>query len=137
MSTADKHYQDGPEPLLVKLARSGDEHAFTELLQRRQQLVLRLALAALLIIGEWLLDAPLQQLVQQLTQAVTQSLVSVDSRWLELALTPVNSAASIVAVILLSALYLSQTGPLVCPRISHQKLMRLMRLNSFNCYSLQ
>ena len=39
MSTSNTHYQDGPEPLLVKLAQNGDEQAFTELLQRRQSWV--------------------------------------------------------------------------------------------------
>tara|TARA_R110002072_G_scaffold180858_1_gene336899 strand:- start:92 stop:439 length:348 start_codon:yes stop_codon:yes gene_type:complete len=74
--------------------------------QRRQQLVFRLALALLLVVLEWLLGAPLQQLLELMTQALSQSLFTIDSRWLELALTPINSAATVIAAGLLTARYI-------------------------------
>ncbi len=69
--------------------------------RRRKILVARIAIVTLLVSLEWLLSSPLQNLVGELTQILSTSLVDVKNEWLALAFAPLNSIAGLIGTLLL------------------------------------
>ena len=69
--------------------------------RRRNVLVGRLGVIALLVALELLLNAPLQNSVGSLTQTMGAGLFQFDNEWLEYALGPLNSVAGLLGITLL------------------------------------
>jgi len=74
--------------------------------RRRNVLVGRFAIVALIIVLELLLSAPLQNTAGVVTQALSTSLIEVESEWLTLIFGPVNSVAGLIGMLLLGMQFL-------------------------------
>ena len=70
--------------------------------RRRRLLGGRLAIAALLVALELLLDAPLQNSLAAIAQVLATPLLRVESGWLGVLLAPINSIAGLVGLMLLA-----------------------------------
>ena len=70
---------------------------------RRRVLIGRLGIAALLVAFEFILDAPLQSTVGGFTDVLAMQLFRIENELLAYALTPVNSIAGLLGMILLGA----------------------------------
>lgn len=68
--------------------------------RRRNVLVGRVALVALLIAFEFLLSAPLQNSVGVVTDALSASLLDIGNEWLAVIVAPLNSVAGLLGVLL-------------------------------------
>lgn len=69
--------------------------------RRRNVLIGRLALLALLIAFEFLLAAPLQNSVGVVTAALSVSLINIGNEWLAAMVAPLNSVAGLLGMLLL------------------------------------
>ena len=69
--------------------------------RRRNVLLGRLAIVALLIALEVLLSAPLQNTVGLFTQVLSTTLVELENEWLALVVAPLNSIAGLIGMLLL------------------------------------
>jgi len=74
--------------------------------RRRNVLIGRLAIVALLVALELLLSAPLQNTAGAITQVLGMSLIEVESEWLSLVFAPLNSIAGVLGMLLLSMQFL-------------------------------
>lgn len=74
--------------------------------RRRNILVGRLAVVALLIALELLLNAPIQNSVGTLTGVLSGGLIQLENEWLAYAVGPLNSIAGVVGVMLLGLHFL-------------------------------
>ncbi len=74
--------------------------------RRRNVLIGRLAIVALLVALELLLSAPLQNTAGAITQVLGMSLIEVESEWLSLVFAPLNSIAGLLGMLLLSMQFL-------------------------------
>ena len=74
--------------------------------RRRNVLIGRLAILALLVALELLLSAPLQNTAGAITQVLGMSLIEVESEWLSLVFAPLNSIAGLLGMLLLSMQFL-------------------------------
>jgi hypothetical protein len=95
------------EALFTEAKRDLVDDAFTDAViarvgsRRRRVIAGRLAIAALLIAFELLLDAPLQHSLGALADALNTPLFEVGHRWFGVLLAPLNSVAGIVGLVLL------------------------------------
>ena len=69
--------------------------------RRRNVLIGRFAIVALIIVLELLLSTPLQNTAGVITQALGTSLIEVESEWLTLVFAPLNSIAGLIGMLLL------------------------------------
>ena len=69
--------------------------------RRRRVLAGRLAIAALFIVLELLLDSPLQDTINTFTASLGTTIFPTDNEWLAFALTPVNSFSGVLGLCLL------------------------------------
>jgi len=69
--------------------------------RRRNVLIGRLAIVALLVALELLLSAPLQNTAGAITQVLDISLIEVESEWLTMVFGPLNSIAGLFGMLLL------------------------------------
>jgi len=69
--------------------------------RRRNVLIGRIAIVAVLLVFELLLSAPLQNSVGILTEALSASLIEMKNGWLAVIVAPVNSVAGLVGVLFL------------------------------------
>jgi hypothetical protein len=74
--------------------------------RRRNVLIGRVAIVALIIVLELLLSAPLQNTAGVITQALGTSLIEVESGWLTLIFAPLNSIAGLIGMLLLGMQFL-------------------------------
>ena len=63
-------------------------------------MLVRLTVAALLVIVELLLDSPLQTSLGVVGEALSTSLLPIDHEWIAFILSPVNSVAGLIGLIL-------------------------------------
>lgn len=108
---------DERDPLLESLFDDADtvpeDEAFTNAIvervaSRRSRVLLgRLAVLALLIALEVVLESPLQASLGVVAEIMGRSLIELESEWLNFVLAPVNSIAGLLGMILLAlnALY--------------------------------
>jgi hypothetical protein len=99
------------DPRLESLFDAADQpladDAFTSAVEagvkahRRRILFGRLAIAALLVCVELLLDSPLQDSLGTATDALVTSLVPVRHEWLAFIVAPINSIAGLLGMLLL------------------------------------
>lgn len=69
--------------------------------RRRNVLLGRIGLVAVLVAFEFMLSAPLQNSVGIASQALGASLLEVNNEWLGLIVAPINSVAGIIGMVLL------------------------------------
>lgn len=69
--------------------------------RRRNVLIGRISLVAVLVAFEFLLSAPLQNSVGSAMQVLSTSLLDVGNEWLAAIVAPLNSAAGVIGVLLL------------------------------------
>jgi len=74
--------------------------------RRRNVLIGRLALVALLVVFELLLSAPLQNTVGAITQALSATLLELENEWVALVFAPLNSIAGLIGIMLLGLQFL-------------------------------
>ncbi len=74
--------------------------------RRRNVLIGRFAIVALIIVLELLLSAPLQNTAGVITQALSTSLIEVENEWLTLVFAPLNSVAGLIGMVLLGMQFL-------------------------------
>jgi len=74
--------------------------------RRRNVLIGRFAILGLLVALELLLSAPLQNTAGAITQVLGMSLIEVESEWLSLVFSPLNSIAGLLGMFLLSMQFL-------------------------------
>ena len=74
--------------------------------RRRNVLIGRVAIVALIIVLELLLSTPLQNTAGVMTQALSTSLIEVESEWLTLVFAPLNSIAGLIGMVLLGMQFL-------------------------------
>ena len=74
--------------------------------RRRNVLLGRFAIVALLVALEALLSAPLQNSVGVFTQVLSTTLVELQNEWLALVVAPLNSIAGLIGMLLLGLHYL-------------------------------
>ncbi len=86
----------------TELSENGfGEQVMTGVEKRRRNVFLgRIALVALLVIFELLLSAPIQNSVGTMTEALSTSLIDVETGWLAVAVAPLNSVAGLIGVLL-------------------------------------
>ena len=99
------------DPLLQALFDDADEpladEAFTEQLRRnmagrrRRILATRIAVIALLVLLEILLESPLRQSLGTVAETLGTSLIPLGDGWLAFVLAPVNSIAGVLGAVLL------------------------------------
>ena len=70
--------------------------------RRRNVMVGRLSIVALIFLLEFLPSSPLQNSVGRITQMLGNELVNLDGGWMEMLLAPVNSIAGVVGMFLLA-----------------------------------
>lgn len=70
--------------------------------QRRRLLIGRLAVAALLVLLELLLDSPLQNSLGTMTDVLGASLFPIRHEWLAFVAAPVNTVAGLIGLLLLA-----------------------------------
>ena len=66
--------------------------------RRRNVLLGRIGLVALLVVFEFLLSGPLQQSAGAMAQALSTSLIEIETGWLADVLAPLNSVAGLIGV---------------------------------------
>ena len=69
--------------------------------RRRNVLIGRLAIVALIVVLEILLNAPLQNSLGVVTQVLSTSLIDIQNEWLAVAVAPLNSVAGLIGMGLL------------------------------------
>jgi hypothetical protein len=69
--------------------------------RRRNVMVGRLSIIALIFLLEFLPSSPLQNSVGRITQMLGYELVNLDAGWMEMLFAPVNSIAGVVGMLLL------------------------------------
>ena len=74
--------------------------------RRRNVLIGRVAIVALIVVLELLLSAPLQNTAGVITQSLGTSLIEVESEWLTLVFAPLNSIAGLIGMLLLGMQFL-------------------------------
>ena len=74
--------------------------------RRRNVLIGRFVFVGLLVALEVLLSAPLQDSAEALTQALSTSLVEMESEWVALVVGPLNSVAGLIGMLLLGMQFL-------------------------------
>ena len=107
---------DERDPLLESLfSRAGNElveDKFTVQVmarvkkRRRNVLIGRLGIVALLVALELLLSSPLQNAAGGITQVLSMSLIEVENEWLTMVFAPLNSIAGLIGMLLLSTQFL-------------------------------
>lgn len=108
---------DERDPLLESLfaqarvevqANDFDEKVMAKVERRRRNVLIgRVALVALLVVFEFLLSAPLQNSVGMAVETLSASLIEISNEWLAVFVAPLNSIAGILGMLLLGlhALY--------------------------------
>lgn len=95
------------ESLFVKAQQDFDDDQFVATCmsgvrrRSRQVIASRVAIAVLIVAFELALDAPLKNSVGALASAMGTSLYEFDNEWLAFLMTPVNSVAGLVGLMLL------------------------------------
>jgi len=74
--------------------------------RRRNVLVGRFSLVALLVVFELLLSAPLQHTVGVIAQALSATLLELENEWVALVFAPLNSIAGLIGIMLLGMQFL-------------------------------
>ena len=74
--------------------------------RRRNVLIGRLVLVALLVVFELLLSAPLQNTIGVVTQALGETLLELENQWIALVFAPLNSIAGLIGIILVGMQFL-------------------------------
>jgi len=74
--------------------------------RRRNVLIGRLSIVALLVAFELLSSAPLQNTAGFITQVLSMSLIEMESEWLTLVFAPLNSIAGLIGMMLLGMQFL-------------------------------
>ena len=107
---------DERDPLLDSLFRQAEQELVDEQFtagvmagidrRRRNILVGRLAVVALLVALELLLNAPIQNSVGALTGVLGGGLIQLENEWLAYAIGPLNSIAGVAGVVLLGLHFL-------------------------------
>jgi hypothetical protein len=102
---------DDRDPVLVQLfdaaQRDFSQEPFTQVVARRirgrQRRVLlgRLAILALLVLMQLLLESPLQDTLGRIGSVLSTPLVSIGHEWLAFLLAPVNSVAGLLGLVLI------------------------------------
>jgi hypothetical protein len=100
------------EALFEEARQDLSDERFTEAVvaraeaRRRRVLSGRLAIAVLLVAFELLLDAPLQHSLGALAEALNTPLFDTGTQWFAILLTPLNSLAGIVGLVLVGVHFL-------------------------------
>ena len=95
------------DSLFAQADRSVTENGFTAQVmarvekRRRNVFIGRIAVVVLIVALELLLSAPLQNVVGAFAQALSTQLIELDSEWLSAVISPLNSIAGLIGVILL------------------------------------
>ena len=96
------------ENLFAEAEQDLIDHAFVESLmmkirqRRRKVMIGRLALVALLVVIELLLNAPLQSSVGTLTQMLGTELLELSNEWVSAIVSPINSVAGLLGMMFLA-----------------------------------
>lgn len=67
--------------------------------RRRNVFLGRIAFVALLVVFELLMSAPIQNSVGTMTQALSTSLIEINTGWLAVVIAPLNSVAGLIGVL--------------------------------------
>lgn len=100
------------ETLFVQAERNLEDDNYIEQVmvrvekRRRNVLIGRLALVALLVVFELLLSAPLANTVGVISQALSATLLELENEWAALVLAPLNSIAGLIGMLLLGMQFL-------------------------------
>jgi hypothetical protein len=100
------------EALMMQSETDLEEREFTDQVmnlvevRRRNVLIGRLAILALLVFFEIILSSPLQHSLGVIGQTLDTSLVDLENKWAIMLLSPLNSIAGLIGVMLLGMHYL-------------------------------
>jgi len=97
-----------PDQTLAMSENDFIDGVMTNIDSRRRNLLLgRIGIVALIVLFEVLLSSPLQNSVGVFTTAISTSLVDLNNGWLAMLLEPINSVAGVIGILLfgMHALY--------------------------------